>query len=967
MAPKQPCAKYQYVVTSAGPKILPVDEPSCKDEESPADYNAGGYLPVKVNDTFHNNRYRVVRKLGWGHFSTVWLVKDTETQRHSALKVVKSAGRYAETARDEIKLLSRVSSFSPSHPGREHIVSFLDSFSHQGPEASHVCIVFEPLGENLLALIERNKKKGVPRPLVKVIARQILLGLEYLHDECDLVHTDIKPENILISIPDIEMHIHNELSQSPSPTSRRVGVPLPAKTRAGVSIPYNQQRTRKQVQIFDSQPLASPGRSVGRDGSSGQASLSMNTRLDNSGSGSGNVSQNGSYIAQKHISRMGLGTSHTSGTAGSLSSSAPKVPSGLSASAPRNEPSFQQKTIQMLAAKGITAVPSRIINSPSTSSSSSSISSALASTTAGSSSMVSTPPTSLSHSLGNAVMEFMGTGKFETELRTRPRISPATDHKSSEDDEREGLVIAPKKTKAKSNLEAELSCALSSSWKAADAISGSSKDKICSSISSNKSNSSPSKPSKQRPTGHGHARSQSGLSNSSFWKDPGTAAPAPAVLVSAVVSADGRQDDFSKLSTVTNVEGLHSGSASESSSATATVVRPSPTGTPLPITKKSTSLINGVSKLMKDPSNLSGEYSSPSHKPLTNNDCRDTPINVPQSNQHHLSLLTQTAPSRKLPTVSPSKRIMTRISPPQQVSQLSAHMHLHKPPLICTCSDASHDHTTNERSKAKSRSSRLVEHHTFSAISPTSVTPTPASPTPAAPPPTPIDSPQSQFVVPAAVSIPIPQTSSLNLESPKHPSQSRKPPSIQTPSDDRPCPPPISIKIADLGNATPSTKHFTEDIQTRQYRAPEAILGRRDWDARADIWSVACVIFELLTAEYLFDPQGQGELFTKDDDHMAQIIELLGDFSLEVKMGGKYSRELFDHAGALRYIRTLKPWPLKRVMIEKYLFPEAEANILCDFMEPMLATDMRDRAQAHNLKNHKWLEPTLEDGVVTDW
>lgn len=56
-------------------------------------------------------------------------------------------------------------------------------------------------------------------------------------------------------------------------------------------------------------------------------------------------------------------------------------------------------------------------------------------------------------------------------------------------------------------------------------------------------------------------------------------------------------------------------------------------------------------------------------------------------------------------------------------------------------------------------------------------------------------------------------------------------------------------------------------------------------------------VFELLTAEYLFDPQGQGELFSKDDDHMAQIIELLGDFSLDVKMGGKYSRELFDHSG----------------------------------------------------------------------
>ena len=64
MAPKPPCAKYQYVVTSAGPKILPVDETAYKDEESPADYNAGGYLPVKVNDTFKQGRYRIVRKLG---------------------------------------------------------------------------------------------------------------------------------------------------------------------------------------------------------------------------------------------------------------------------------------------------------------------------------------------------------------------------------------------------------------------------------------------------------------------------------------------------------------------------------------------------------------------------------------------------------------------------------------------------------------------------------------------------------------------------------------------------------------------------------------------------------------------------------------------------------------------------------------------------------------------------------------
>ncbi|KAH9487080.1 Serine/threonine-protein kinase SKY1 [Psilocybe cubensis] len=941
MAPKQPCAKYQYVVTSSGPKILPVDEPSCKDEESPAEYNAGGYLPVKVGDYFNNNRYRVVRKLGWGHFSTVWLVKDSQTARHSALKVVKSAGRYAETARDEIKLLSRVSAFSPSHPGRQHIVSFLDSFSHQGPEASHVCIVFEPLGENLLALIERNKKKGVPRALVKVIARQILLGLEYLHDECDLVHTDIKPENILISIPDIEAHIHNELSQSPSPTSRRVGIPLPVKSRAGVSIPYSQQRTRRQVQIFDSQPLASPGRS---GSANGHASLSMNARLDNT---SGSVSLNGSYIAQIHMSRNGSGhPGHSSSPAINFSSSAPKIPSGLSASAPRNEASLKEKTAQIYAAKGITAVPSRVINSPSTSSSSSSISSALGSTTAGSSSLVSTPPTSLSHSLGNAVMEFVGTGTFETELRTRPRVS--SHDKKGSGDEKEGFVIDSKKLTEKTNLETQISSAISSSWKPTDSW----KDQASSSVQSSKSTSSFSQINKQRSVGHTHTRSHSGISSASFWKDLGTAAPAPAILVSAVVAADGRQDDFSKQSTVESAD-----TTSGKSSTTATTVRPSPIGTPLPITKKSVSLASSVTKLISDTSNLLLSGTPP----------KDFTIRNDLSSHHPLSLLTQSAPYRQSPTTSPSKRSTTRVSPPQQISQLSAHMHLHKPNSQCNCSDPSHQHSRTSsgiRTNTKSRSSRLSEHPPISSVVPlsvpstsTSVTPTPASPPPIAPPPTPVDSPSISNFIPSPTG---------THDIPEGTSQHRTLPPLQTPAD-APLPPPISIKIADLGNATPSKKHFTEDIQTRQYRAPEAILGRRDWDARADIWSVACVIFELLTAEFLFDPQGQGELFTKDDDHMAQIIELLGDFPLEVKMGGKYSRELFDHTGALRYIRTLKHWPLKRVMIEKYLFSEADATILCDFLEPMLAVDMRERKSAREMKNHKWLEPTLEDGIVTEW
>ena len=71
--------------------------------------------------------------------------------------------------------------------------------------------------------------------------------------------------------------------------------------------------------------------------------------------------------------------------------------------------------------------------------------------------------------------------------------------------------------------------------------------------------------------------------------------------------------------------------------------------------------------------------------------------------------------------------------------------------------------------------------------------------------------------------------------------------------------------------------------------------------------------------------------------------------------------------GGLRYIKTLKPWPLKRVMVEKYLYTEAESVALCDFLEPMLKVDFRGRITARDIKHHKWLEVNPDDGIVSDW
>lgn len=105
----------------------------------------------------------------------------------------------------------------------------------------------------------------------------------------------------------------------------------------------------------------------------------------------------------------------------------------------------------------------------------------------------------------------------------------------------------------------------------------------------------------------------------------------------------------------------------------------------------------------------------------------------------------------------------------------------------------------------------------------------------------------------------------------------------------------IVVKIADLGNACWQFNHFTDAIQTRHYRCLEVILGA-EYGPTADIWSAACMAFELATGDYLFEPH-EGEEYSRDDDHLAHIIELLGDIPLPITQTGKNAKHFFNRKG----------------------------------------------------------------------
>jgi serine/threonine-protein kinase SRPK3 len=112
--------------------------------------------------------------------------------------VQRSAQHYTEAAKDEIEILKLLRSADPS--GAEYVVQLVDSFTHDGPNGTHVCMVFEMMGQNLLSLIKYFQYGGIPLDAVRVIARQIAEGLDYAHTKCSLIHTDLKPENVLICL-----------------------------------------------------------------------------------------------------------------------------------------------------------------------------------------------------------------------------------------------------------------------------------------------------------------------------------------------------------------------------------------------------------------------------------------------------------------------------------------------------------------------------------------------------------------------------------------------------------------------------------------------------------------------------------------------------------------------------------------------------------------------------------------------
>lgn len=166
----------------------------------------------------------MIKHLGDGTFGRVLEVVDRRDNVRYAMKIIRAVPRYVDSAKIEVDIYDDVQKTAKAvlalqrdreenydsrhgrHRGRdipkipESILRGAFGFPKMYDHfhfGDNYCIVFEPLGKSIWALMKMNKYQGFPMDFLQSIAKQLLQAIGFLH-AIGITHTDLKPENIML-------------------------------------------------------------------------------------------------------------------------------------------------------------------------------------------------------------------------------------------------------------------------------------------------------------------------------------------------------------------------------------------------------------------------------------------------------------------------------------------------------------------------------------------------------------------------------------------------------------------------------------------------------------------------------------------------------------------------------------------------------------------------------------------------
>lgn len=162
--------------------------------------------------------------------------------------------------------------------------------------------------------------------------------------------------------------------------------------------------------------------------------------------------------------------------------------------------------------------------------------------------------------------------------------------------------------------------------------------------------------------------------------------------------------------------------------------------------------------------------------------------------------------------------------------------------------------------------------------------------------------------------------------------------------------------VADLGRAIDLNKVKDDDeyeeIQTRHYMSPEAILKIK-YTTKADVWSVGCMIYELLTGKTLFSPDKSRRIST-DRKHISDIVALFGSIPDNMIKKSPDYFILFKKNGLIKGIGNIKNRNLKAELLDKinYDLSDKEINNIMSLLKGMFEIDPEKRMSVDQCLNH---------------